>query len=168
MRADNAQQVPNSPGVVVLDGIVVEATVATAAEIGVPDARGTELLKAYQRWEADYASKQNGWPPPQIASTRALDFHMTGIDVVAWEYDVPGDLTVLGEKVTHVGYLTAAIDDAVFALAVPMRSGQNVDAAVERAGRTMQTLKRLQRPLELVEVSEQMKRAPRDWPDCRR
>jgi len=169
MRASEAKQVPNSPGAVILDGVVVESVVATAADVGVPAARGAELLAAYQRWEADATSKRFGWPPLRISHTGALNLRpLADIPVVAWEYEIPGDRELLGQKVARVGYLSAAIDDAVFTLAVPLSPGQDVNFAVGKAASAMQTIKRLPRPLDLVDVSEEVKRNPGRWPDCDR
>jgi len=85
-----------------------------------------------------------------------------------WEYEIPGDRELLGQKVARVGYLSAAIDDAVFTLAVPLSPGQDVNFAVGKAASAMQTIKRLPRPLDLVDVSEEVKRNPGRWPDCDR
>jgi hypothetical protein len=157
MRASDAKQVP------------VESVVVTAADVGVPAARGPALLEAYQRWESDYTSKQNGWPPLRISNTSALNLRpLADIPVVAWELEVPRDLELLGQKVERVGYLSAAIDDVVFTLAVPLSAGQDINVAVAKAASAMQTIKRLPRPLDLVEVSTAVKRNPGRWPDCDR
>jgi hypothetical protein len=53
-------------------------------------------------------------------------------------------------------------------LAVPLWPGQDVTFAVGKAASAMQTIKRLPRPLDLVDVSEEVKRNPGRWPDCDR
>jgi hypothetical protein len=166
MRAGEAKQVHARPGAVVLDGVLIEASTATAAEVGAASARGVDLLAAHQKWEADYIARQRGGPALQVHRTGVLDFQVRGVDVIAWEYQVPGDVQVLGETIERVGYLTAAIDDAVFALTVPLRRGDDARVAIAKAGPIMKTIKRLPRPLDLVAISTEAQRNPGGWPDC--
>jgi len=166
LRADDARQVPGNDNLLALDGVVLEVQLTTAAEIGVPTARGLELLRAHQKWEADYTSKTNAWPELH-ATVTPLDYGVPGLTGSMWGYDVPGKMEVLGQRVDRIAYVTGAIDDAVFVLSIPLRPGDDVKRPAQKAGQIMRSVKLLERPIDVQALSAEVKRTPPPWRDCR-
>lgn len=166
LRAEQARQVPGKDLLLVLDDVLMEVQLTTAREIGAPEARGLRLLQAHQKWEAEYTSRVNAWPPLKATST-PVDYGIPGMAALMWGYDVPGKLQVLGQAVDRMAYVTAAIDDAVLVLAVPLRPGDDVKGPAQKVGQVMRSVKRLDRPLDTQALSAEVKSTPAPWRDCR-
>jgi hypothetical protein len=157
LRAGKVQRVPQDPNVVVLDGVLLEVQITTAASIGVPGARGLSLLMAHQKWLSSYISRKMNWPELQVRTT-PTNFELPGAEAMAWDFAVPEPWELLGKKVIHVGYATVAIDDAVFALSVPLRPGDDATIPARKVSEIVGSVQRLEYPFD----------PRRDFIDCRR
>jgi hypothetical protein len=147
LRASKVERVPGNPDVVVLDGVLLEVQITIATAIGAPGARGLSLLMAHQRWLSGHISRKMNWPALQIRTTPA-SFELPGADAMAWDFPVPEPWELLGKKVVHVGYATVAIDDAVFALSVPLRPGDDASIPLHKVSEIVGSVQRLQRPFD--------------------
>jgi len=147
LRASKVERVPQNPDIVVLDGVLLEVQITTAASIGAPTARGLSLLKAHQKWLSAYISKKMNWPALRIRTTPA-SFELPGVDAIAWDFPVPEPWELLGKRVVHVGYATVAIDDAVFALSVPLRPGDDGAIPLKKVSDIVGSVQRLQVPFD--------------------
>ena len=147
LRASDVQRVPQNPNIVVLDGVLLEVQITTAASIGAPGARGLSLLMAHQKWLSAYISRTMNWPPLHIRTAPA-DFELPGADAMAWDFAVPAPWELLGKKVVHVGYATVAIDDAVFALSVPLRPGDDGTIPLRKLSAIVGSVQRLDHPFD--------------------
>jgi hypothetical protein len=166
LTARQARHIPSDIGALyTLDNILVETQSTTAAEIGAPSLRGMDLLMRHQAWELDYTAKAQGWPPISPA-TSAPDLRLDGIETLAWSYCTPRPFELLGQTVTTVAYLTAAIDDVVFVLAAALRETDDVRLAARVMAESMRTLRRTERALDLQEVSAKLKASRDPWPGC--
>jgi hypothetical protein len=141
-RAREVQRVPQNPNIVVLDGVLLEVQTATAASIGVPGARGLELLSAHQKWLSAYISRKMNWPALRIHTTPA-GFELPGVEAMAWDFAVPEPWEILGKRIVHVGYATVAIDDAVFTLSVPLRPGDDEKVPLQKISEIVGSVRRL-------------------------
>ncbi|HTM46686.1 MAG TPA: hypothetical protein VL137_17145 [Polyangiaceae bacterium] len=165
LAARDAEKIPRNDHLLVLDGILMEVQSTTAEEIGT-SARGKELLLEHQRWELEYTSQSNHWPD-LTPSSASIDLQIPGIDAIAWAYAVPSAVRVLGEPIDRMMYVTAAIEDAVFVLAVPLRPGDDPAVPAERTWNIIATIKRLDRGLDPLAISQQIKTSHEVWKDCR-
>lgn len=147
LRASEVQRVPQSRDVVVLDGVLLEVQTTTASSIGAPGARGLSLLMAHQKWLSAYISRKMNWPALRIHTTPA-NVELPGVDVMAWDFAVPAAWEILGKKVVHVGYATVAIDDAVFALSVPLRPGDDPTIPLQKVSEIVGSVRRLDLPFD--------------------
>jgi hypothetical protein len=166
MRAEEAKRVPGKENFVVLDGVLMEVGTTTAKEMDAAGVRGMDLLRAHQKWELEYTSKVNSWPEIR-PSSQTLDLGLRGIPVLFWGYDVPGKLEVLGETVVRIAYVTAAVDDVVFVLSVPLRPGDDVRVPAQKTGQIMRTLKRLEHRVDVHSLAAEVKETVGIWRDCR-
>src|SRR5215831_12875956 len=67
LPAAKPMQSKENPSVLLLDDVLVQAAVTSAADIGAPALRGEELLRHQMSWEADRMAQRQGWknlPPP--------------------------------------------------------------------------------------------------------
>jgi hypothetical protein len=147
LRASRVERVPQNPNIVVLDGVLLEVQITTAAAIGAPHARGLSLLMAHQKWLSAYISRKMTWPALHVRTTPA-NFELAGVDAMAWDFAVPEPWELLGKKVVHVGYATVAIDDAVFALSVPLRPGDNATIPLQKVSEIVGSVQRLKLPFD--------------------
>ena len=147
LRASEVQRVPQNPDIVVLDGVLLEVQTTTASSIGAPGARGLSLLMAHQKWLSAHISRKMNWPALRIRTTPA-NFELPGVDVMAWDFAVPAPWEILGKKVIHVGYATVAIDDAVFALSVPLRPGDDGTIPLQKVSEIVGSVRRLELPFD--------------------
>src|SRR5678810_1031100 len=71
LPAAKPQQSKMNPSVVLLDDVLIQAAVTSAAEIGAPALRGQDLLVQQMSWEAERMAKRRGWKnlPPPAAQT---------------------------------------------------------------------------------------------------
>src|SRR5262245_10440980 len=116
LPATEPKQSKVNPSVVLLDGVLVQAAVATAAELGAPALRGQDLLRHQMAWEADRMARRRGWnlPPP---SGQPIDLGLGGdIKMWFWGVDAPAPFDVDGVKVDRIAYLSVAVDDVVLTL----------------------------------------------------
>ena len=165
LRAEHAVQFPlEGRSVFDLDEVLVETTVADAATMGAPEARGPELLARHMEWEAEFTAREQGWTAFRPAGG-PVDLG-TGFPAGFWGYDTPAPLDVFGVKVTRMAYLTTAIDDRVFVMAAPMRPGDDprVIARTLRAG--MGSLRRAREPIDPHTFSEKIRSEPEPWEGC--
>ena len=147
LRANDVQRAPGNPDVVVLDGVMLEVLTTTAESIGAPSARDLELLLAHQKWLSAYISKKMSWPALVIHSAPAA-FALPGIEVMAWDFPVPEPWEVLGKKVIHVGYATAAVDDAVFALSALVHDQADATVLTQKMSEIVGLIQRLKWPFD--------------------
>jgi hypothetical protein len=147
LKASKVQRVPQNHDIVVLDGVLLEVQTTTASSIGAPGARGLSLLMAHQKWLSADISRKMNWPALRIRTTPA-NFELPGVDAIAWDFAVPAAWEILGKKVTHVGYATVAIDDAVFALSVPLRPGDDGLIPLRKISEIVGSVRRLELPFD--------------------
>jgi hypothetical protein len=164
---DDVRQVPKQDHLWwLVDGILVETTVAIAGQIGDPDARGHELLKKYLAWETSYTAKQNGWPP--VTPHAAPAFKVGGFDALTWVYPFPTPVTLLDDAVTGVAYGAVAVDHVVFAMAAFLRDRGDVERGIDVIYDVLGTIKRTQSSLDVEALSRELKSIPPEkrWHGC--
>jgi hypothetical protein len=147
LRASEVQRVPQNRDIVVLDGVLLEVQTTTASSIGAPGARGLSLLMAHQKWLSANISRKMNWPALRIRTTPA-NGEPPGVDAMTWDFAVPAPWEILGKKVVHVGYATVAIDDAVFALSVPLRPGDDGAIPLKKVSEIVRSVRRLEVPFD--------------------
>jgi len=166
LPADEGKLVPGNEHLVILDGVLMELRLSSAAEVGAPDARGAELLQAYQRWETDHAAKTSGWPP-LTPSGGPIELERDGVTAAMFGFDVPGPLEVMGATIDRVAYVTAAIDDTIFVMAVPLRPGDDLQPMAQKTRQILGTIERRAEPLDMNAVAAEIQRAGGAWKGCR-
>jgi hypothetical protein len=154
LPAAKPKQSKVNPSVVLLDGVLVQTAVATAAELGAPTLRGQDLLQHQMEWEADRMAKKRGWPAlrPQGAP---MDLGL-GRDIKMWFWglDAPEPFDVDGVKVNRVAYVSVAIDDVVLTLASPLRPEDDPGPIARVMSRAMRSLRRSPAPIDVFAVQE--------------
>ena len=166
MKGERAAQVKGSDNVLVLDDVLVEIKMVTAAEIGSPNARGLKLLEKHRQWEASYTAKVNGWPSLSVGGG-PVEVEGADFDVMVWGYDLPREKEAYGQRIDRISYVTAAIADSVFVVALPLRPGDDPRPPARKARQIMRSIKRLERPLDILELASQVKNTQGEWRDCR-
>jgi hypothetical protein len=148
-------QAKENPSVVLLDDILVQAAITSAAEIGAPALRGEELLRHQMSWEADRMAQRRGWknlPPP---SGMPIELGLPGnIKVWFWGLDAPEPFDIDGVKVNRVAYVSAAVDDVVLTLASPLRPEDDPNPVARVMSRAMRSLRRSPAPIDVFAVQE--------------
>lgn len=166
LRAEHAVQFPLQDQTVFdLDEVLVETTTTSAEAIEAPAARGQELLRRHLAWEAKWTSDQRGWT--NFRPTGAPAELGTGIPAMLWGYDAPTPLDVMGQTVTRMMYLTAAVDDVVFVLSAPLRAGDDPGKVQRTLQDAMRTLRKSPSPVDPVAFSQKLQAAPPPWEGCR-
>ena len=164
LRAEHGRQIKKNGTKFLLDDVVVEATSTTAREIGAPELRGAALLRKHMEWEAEYLSRSPPWlglrPQPTPVG---VDVPFPTLPRLARP---TGDARVLGQKITAVVYVTAAIDDVVFVLVAPVRTLGDLEAADLAIDRSLKTLHETSEPTDLVALSIKLKESHAPWPGC--
>jgi len=167
LRAKEARRVPQDPETVVLDGVLIEVEMTTAETISAPSARGLDLLTAHQKAMSAVLSKKMRWPPLHIEGAPDRLDERPDLEVLSWHFDPPGPLEILGQQIVHVGYVTVAIDDAVFGFSVPFRKQESPEFALEKIRSIIRSIRRLDRPIDPVAFAEGLQNDPKAWPGCR-
>jgi hypothetical protein len=166
LRGGHVHSLPVESGEMwVIDDVLVELTSVRARDLDMPSARGAALLRAHRGWELAFTARSNGWPPIR-ASGGQTDAGQAGIPTLLWEYDVPGVLTVFGQRIPRVMYLTAAIGDLVFVMGLPMRASDDPTRVARIASRAMRSLRRANGPVDLNALARQVRAHPQPWPSC--
>src|SRR5689334_19426889 len=97
LPAAEPKQSKVNPSVVLLDDVLIQAAVTSAAEIGAPTLRGQDLLRHQMSWEAERMAKRRGWtnlPPP---SGEPIELGLSGgIKVWFWGLDAPEPFEIDG------------------------------------------------------------------------
>jgi len=155
LPAATPKQSMENPSVVLLDGILIQAAVARAAEIGAPALRGEALLRHQMSWEADRMAKRRGWNNLQTPSGQPIELGLGGdIKVWFWGLDAPELFEIDGVKVDRVAYLSVAVDDVVLTLASPLRPEDDPDPVARVMSRAMRSLRRSPSPIDAFAVQE--------------
>lgn len=166
LLAKKAQQVPNRDYAAwVLDGVLVETTVASANEMASPRLRGDALLRKYLEWEAQDLAKKPGWASMQKPVVGNIDLGVP-FPSLTWIADATGDVEVLGQKIAHLLYVTAAIDDIVFVMASPLRSRDELGVVGPSLQRILRTLKKTSRPTDIYSLSAEIRGSKVPWKGC--
>jgi hypothetical protein len=154
LAGDKAQQSKADPSVFLLDGVLVETAVVTAAQMGARALRGHDLLRHQMTWEAGVIAGRRGWPDLR-PSGEQIDLGL-GSDVKTWYWglDAPEPFDVEGIPVNRVAYLTAAIDDVVLTLASPLRPEDDPAPAARVVSRAMRSLRRTPSPVDVFAIRE--------------
>jgi hypothetical protein len=83
-----------------------------------------------------------------------------------WGYDAPSAFEIFGQSITRVLYVTAAIDDIVFVISAPMRASDDPRLVARVIRRSMSTLKKGKEPLNVRNLSAELKGGRRPWKGC--
>lgn len=161
----DVRQAAKDKAVFIVDGVLVETTATTAADVGIPSARGAALLRSHMEWEATYSAKAHGWPTPHTDSD-PVGLGIPGVDGLIWGYDFPAPVQVLGQNVVRIAYLTAAVDNVVFAAAAPGRPGDDFHAVYRVLGRIVRSIRREAKSIDLLELSSELKATKKPWKGC--
>jgi hypothetical protein len=155
LPAAEPKQSKVNPSVVLLDGVLIQAGVASAAGIGAPALRGQDLLRHQMSWEADRMAKRAGWKNLQPPSGQPIELGLGGdIKIWFWGLDAPQPFDVDGVKVNRVAYLSVAVDDVVLTLASPLRPEDDPDPIARVMSRAMRSLRRSASPIDVFSVQE--------------
>jgi hypothetical protein len=166
LRAKHARQVPQPNYTAwILDGVLVETTIATAGDIGSPLLRGDALLRKHLEWEARDLAKKPGWAAMQTPTIGNIDLGVSFPSLV-WIADATGNVEVLGQQIRHLVYVTAAIDDVVFVMAAPLRSHDELGAVGPTLQRSLRTLKRMSQPTNIRSLSAEIRSSTTGWKGC--
>jgi hypothetical protein len=150
-----------------VDDVLVESTVATAAAMGDRSLRGRSLLRRYLEWETQYASEQNGWAlrvPP------VTQFEVNGHSALAWTYVYPSPIELFSVETTGALYITVAVDHVVFILASPLRGGPDIDPATRIMFDAIQTIEQTPEPFDVNALAREIKAldGSEQWVGCSR
>jgi hypothetical protein len=154
LPAVEPKQSQDNPSVVLLDDVLIEAAVSSAAEIGAPALRGQDLLRQQMSWEAERMAERRGWknlPPP---SGQPIELGLGDIRVWFWGLDAPQSFEVEGVKVNRVAYVSVAVDDVVLTLASPLRPDDDPNRTARVMARAMRSLRRSPSPIDVFAVQE--------------
>jgi hypothetical protein len=153
LPAGKPQQSKLNPSVVLLDDVLIEAAVTSAAEIGAPALRGQDLLRHQMSWEADRMAKRRGWKNLAPPSGQPIELGL-GSDVKVWFWglDAPAPFEVDGVKVNRVAYLSVAVDDVVMTLASPLRPEDDPNPVARVMSRAMRSVRRSPSPIDVFAV----------------
>jgi hypothetical protein len=155
LPAAKPMQSKDNPSVVLLDDVLIQAAVTSAADIGAPSSRGMDLLRRQMVWEADRMASRRGWknlPPP---SGQPIELGLAGdMKVWFWGLDAPAPFDVDGVKVDRIAYLSVAVDDVVLTLASPIRPNENPDPVARVMSRAMRSVRRSPSPIDVFAVQE--------------
>ena len=125
-----------------LDGVLVQTAVASAATMGAPKLSGHDLLRHQMFWEASHVAKGRGWSDLRPAGN-AIDLGLGGdIKTWYWGLDAPEPFEVEGVKVNRVAYLSVVVDDVVLTLTAPLRAEDDPDRAARVMSRAIRSLRR--------------------------
>jgi hypothetical protein len=152
LAGDEMKQVKSDGSVILLDGVLVQVTVAPASEIGAPTLRGTDLLQRHMLWEAKYVTDAKNWPALHPGGD-PIDLGLGDIKTMIWGYDAPELFEVEGVKMNRTMYVTAAIDDFVLTLGAPMRPEDDARHTGRVLFRSMRTLRREAAPIDIFAIS---------------
>jgi len=155
LPAAEPKQSKVNPSIVLLDGVLIQADVASAAELGAPALRGQDLLRHQMSWEAERMAQRRGWknqPPP---SGQPIELGLGG-DIKAWFWglDAPQPFDIDGVKVNRVAYLSVAVDDVVLSLASPLRPEDDPFPIGRVMTRALRSLRRSPSPIDVFAVQE--------------
>jgi hypothetical protein len=148
-----------------VDGYLVESTIAVSDQVGDPGARGPTLLQKYMKWETDYTVKQNGWPPvdPRVEPP----FKINGFDALSWTYRFPRPVPALGVELAGIIYLAVAIEDVVFVMAALLRGPTDARPGATVIFDALETIQRTPKPLDVEALSQWLKANPnKPWEGC--
>jgi hypothetical protein len=149
----------------IVDGAIVTASTATADEMGVPNAKGVELLRAHASWELDFQARSHGWSKPQVSSD-LLESSIPMSKAMFWAFDVPLPFKLLDRRITRMAYVTVAIKSLVLSVAVPMAVEDDPAAATKLIRSTLSTLKMSSKPIDVAAVSDRIRSRPQSWRGC--
>ena len=138
----DVKQVPGEAAFI-LDGTLVEVTTTDAAAIGIPNARGAELLRAHAKWETEHVRVAKGWERLEIAEGGGeVTPAPPGTSMLMWGLDLPTEIDVKGVRVNRIAFVTAAIESVVLVLAVPLAVGGDPREPAQKLGSIMRTVRR--------------------------
>jgi len=155
LPAAKPRQSKVNPSVVLLDDVLIEAAIASAAELGAPALRGEDLLRYQMSWEADRMAKRRGWKSLPPLTGQPLELGLGG-DIKVWFFglDAPEPFEIDGVKVNRVAYLSVAVDDVVLSLASPLRPEDDPFPIARVMSRAMRSLRRSPSPIDVFAVQE--------------
>jgi hypothetical protein len=165
LRADHAQQIKKNGTAFLLDNVVVEVTSTTAREMGASDLRGRSLLLKHMDWEAHYLNGLPAWRGLRRPEIGEVPLGVP-FPTLAWLARPTGDAEVLGQKITALLYVSAAINDVIFVLAAPVRSPRELEEVGSALGRILKTLHETPDPTDVVALSTALKESPAPWSGC--
>lgn len=155
LPAAKPMQAKDNPSVVLLDGVLIQAAVSSAAGIGTPALRGQDLLRQQMAFEADRMALRKGWKNLPAPSGQPIELGLGGdIKFWFWGLDAPAPFEVDGVKVDRVAYFSAAVDDVVLTLASPLRPDEDADRVARVMSRAMRSIRRSSSPIDVFAVQE--------------
>lgn len=169
LKGRDVRQAPTAGELVfVLDGVLVEVTTTTAEEVGVPGSRGTALLEAHKEWELDHLRRTKEWPGLKAAGGGPLDIGAAQAEALMWGVDFPAEVEVMGQMANRLAFVTAAIDDSVLVLGIPLRAADDPRIPAMKAGSILRTLERLPGPLDVHALAADLQKSQKPWKGCAR
>ncbi len=149
-----------------IDGILIETAVVDKHQIG-PDAltlSGEDLLLRHMRWESEYLAKQNGWPYKPLGRIKIK--LSSSRQAIGWILDASGKLTILGEKIGKMVFVTVEVDDKIFVMTSPVPVGGGHMAVFEKMAKDLDAIKISSVPLDIKEVADRIKKEKKEGVRC--
>ncbi len=141
-----------------IDGILTEANIIDKNQIG-PDAAkltGEDLLLRHMHWESEFIAKQNGWP--YTAPGRIKIKLSSNRPAIGWITDTAGKLTILGEKIGKMVFVTTVVEDKIFLITSPVPVDSDHMSVFRYIANSLDTIKINSEALDITTIANRIKK----------